>query len=320
MIFYRMLFAACLLACAFRPAYADHSSVSFGGEGGGPIHTIPAATAPQGALVAGITSEYVRIDRFSDQSLAALAGRHVHAHSVDWMLTTTLGLTYGVSDNFTLSLRAPYVHREGVRSGSHSHAGGTVTNRAVDHGDSEGPGDIAALGKFRVLYGGPLTAALLLGVKAPTGRTGVSHGGAKLEAEHQPGSRSWDGLFGFAASRQAGAVALDASVLYTLATKGTQDTDTGDRAQYSLAASGRVARRWDLVLELNGEWTNQQEIGDTREDDSGGNQIFVSPGLRYAPDEKWSGHVSVGVPVVSNPGRGHADTDFRVSLGISRAF
>ena len=70
-------------------------------------------------------------------------------------------------------------------------------------------------------------------------------------------------------------MALDASVLYTLATKGTQDTDTGDRAQYSLAASGRVARRWDLALELNGEWTNQQEIGDTREDDSGGNQIFV---------------------------------------------
>lgn len=335
MTLYRTLGAACLLAaCALKPAYADHASPGFGGDAGGPIHTIQAATLPQGSLTAGLTSDYTRTDRFSDDELATLAGRHVHAHSVDWMLTTSLAVNYGVSDDFTLSVRMPSVHRENVRAGSHTHGGGgVVVNEAVDHGDSTGYGDLAALGKYRFWKGDNCSAAVLVGLKAPTGRTDVRDGAQKLEAEHQPGSGSWDGLFGLALGTRIGPVALNASTLYTKATRGSQGTDLGDRAQYGVAVSYRIGgethdhgdfvhqhRAWDPVLELNGEWADQMEIDDAREDHSGGNTIFVAPGLRYAPDEKWAAHLSVGVPVISNLGRGHAETDYKMTLGVSRSF
>ncbi|MGZ9096677.1 MAG: transporter [Micavibrio sp.] len=321
---------ACLIT---QPAYADHPSLGFGAAGAGPITTVQAATIPEGTLALGLTSEYIHSDRFSDSELVTLAGNHVHAHSADWILTTAFGASYGLTNDLTLSLRVPTIHRENIRAASHAHGGGGAVNSVDDQGDSSGHGDMAALGKYRFWNQGGTQAALLFGVKAPTGRTDIRHDGEKPGAEHQPGSGSWDGLFGFAAGTKAGPVSLDANVLFALVTKGTQDTDLGDRLQYNLAASYRIGgeveahgdmvhrhRAWDLVLELNGEWTNQQMIAGERDDDSGGNVIFLSPGLRYAPDDRWAGQLSVGVPVVSNLGQGHADTDYKVIFGFARVF
>lgn len=332
-MFYRALFTTCLLACLSQPAFADHPSLGFGTSGAGPITTHQAATLPEGKFALGLTNEYIQSDRFSDSQLITFSGQHVHAHSADWMLTTSLGMSYGVTENLMLSLRLPYIYRENIRSGHHAHGGGGAINTVDDHGDSGGIGDIAALGQYRFWNRDGNQAALLLGVKAPTGQTDKKHDGEKLGAEHQPGSGSWDGLFGFAASTQVEKISLNASALYTLARKGTQGTDLGDRLQYNLAASYRIGgehhdhghmvhqhRAWDLVLELNGEWADQQRIAGDKDEDSGGNQIFLSPGLRYVPSENWSTHFSVGVPVVSNQGKGHTDTDYKMTLGISRAF
>lgn len=332
-MFYRALFTTCLLACLSQPAFADHPSLGFGTSGAGPITTVQAATLPAGKLALGLTSEYVQADRFSDSELIALAGQHIHAHSADWLLTTSLGMSYGVTENLMLSLRLPYVYRENIRAGHHAHGGGGPVNTVDDHGDAGGIGDVAALGQYRFWIHDGHQAALLLGLKAPTGQTDKKHDGEKLDAEHQPGSGSWDGLFGLAASTQAGKISLNASTLYTLARKGTQDTNLGDRLQYNLAASYRIGgehhdhghmvhqhKAWDLVLELNGEWANQQKIAGEKDSDSGGNQIFLSPGLRYAPNGNWSGHFAVGIPVVSNLGQGHSDTDYKMTLGLSRSF
>src|SRR5690606_31314662 len=107
--------------------------------------------------------------------LATLAGRHIHAHSTDWELSTTLGFQYGLSGDLTLGLHVPFIHRENVRSGAHSHTGGGVVNEAAHHGDATGWGDIAMLGKYRFWQGDNAQAALLFGGKAPTGRQDVMH-------------------------------------------------------------------------------------------------------------------------------------------------
>ncbi|PJB73141.1 MAG: hypothetical protein CO093_01290 [Alphaproteobacteria bacterium CG_4_9_14_3_um_filter_47_13] len=333
MFHYRVFMVACLLTCLVKSAYADHPSLGFGTEGAGPIITIQAATMPQGAFALGMTSEYIESEPFSDSELINLAGGHVHAHSADWLLSTVIGISYGLADNLTLSLRLPYIYRDNIRAGDHSHGGGGVVNSVYNLGDSSGPGDIAVLGKFRVWNQERHQGALLLGAKLPTGRTDVKHGNEKLEAEHQPGSGSWDSMLGIAVGTKAGLVSFDANALYTIVTEGKQDTDLGDRLQYNLSASYRIGgathehddfthqhKAWDLVLELNGEWVNQQKIAGETDQNSGGNQIFLSPGMRYSPDEKWSAHFSVGTPIVSNPGKGHSDTAYKATLGIARSF
>jgi hypothetical protein len=334
MSFSRALFELCAFSCFATPAYADHSGIGFGGDGAGPITTIAADTLPQGKLALGLTSEFIKTEAFSDAELAAFASDHVHAHSVDWTLTNSLSIGYGVSDTLSLTLRIPHLHRDSVRSASHVHGGGgLVINSAENHGDSTGFGDMAVLARYRFWKNGDHRAALLLGAKLPTGRTDVRNSNERLEVEHQPGSGSWDGLAGFAAGTRAGSVALDANALYQLAGEGAQDTDLGDRLQYNLAASYRIGgeahdhgdrihhhRALDLVLELNGEWADRKEVAGEEDDHSGGTTIFLSPGFRYAPDEKFSAHVSIGIPVASDIGDGHADTDYKLTFGLSRAF
>ena len=123
-------------------------------------------------------------------------------------------------------------------------------------------------------------------------------------------------------------------MLYVLATEGAQDTNLGDRFQYNVALSYRLTGALsgpaglpapmyhggpkahhghkhaheeaappkgpalDLVLELNGEWHDRQRIAGATDANSGGNVVFLSPGLRLSYD-KWSGFVSFGVPVAS---------------------
>lgn len=329
---YRALLTAGMLSCAVTPAYADHPCLGFGTDKSGPIITLQAATLPQGKLAVGLSSEYIRPDRFSDVALTDFAASHVHAHSVDWILNTSVGVSYGLGDDLNLSLRIPQIHRENVRAGAHAHGGGVV-NGVDDKGDSSGTGDISVLGKYRFWHHDVHQAAFLFGAKAPTGRTNVQHEGERLDAEHQPGSGSWDGLFGFAAGSKAGPVSFDTNVLYSLVSEGARDTDLGDRLAYNLAVSYRVGgaghdhgdtveqhQAWDLVLELNGEWMNEQEVAGEKAENSGGNVIFLSPGLRYAPDENWSAQVSTGLPVASNPEKGHTETDYKVTVGLSRTF
>lgn len=187
-------------------------------------------------------------------------------------------------------------------------------------------------------------------MEAPTGNTHEkTRAGERFETEHQPGSGSWDPLLGFALSKGYGRISLDASLLYAIGTKGAQDTDLGDRAFYNLALSyrlgGEAAHRhedahdghehrhrdaapasapgsgfaWDLVLELNGEWQDRQRIRGVEERDTGGNQVYLSPGLRLLAGGL-SAHVAVGIPVVNDVRRSHPDTGYRIVAGISKAF
>jgi hypothetical protein len=75
----------------------------------------------------------------------------------------------------------------------------------------------------------------------------------------------------------------------------------------------------DLVLEVNGERHAQQEIAGVRDSNSGGNVIFLSPGLRLSY-ESWSAFVSVGVPIVNDLNGVQSEPDWRVLTGMAIHF
>ena len=173
--------------------------------------------------------------------------------------------------------------------------------------------------------------------------------GELFETEFQPGSGSWDGLFGLALTRPIGRWTLDSNVLYTAATEGAQNTDLGDRFHYNGAVSYRLIGAGtaeatdrhhehqhighhhehpardaggfavDAVLEINGEWQAKQDIAGEIDPNSGGNLVFLSPGVRLRSNA-WSGFVSFGLPIVNGLNGEQAEPEYRLVGGIAVGF
>ena len=75
----------------------------------------------------------------------------------------------------------------------------------------------------------------------------------------------------------------------------------------------------DLVLELNGEWHGARKVAGIKDENSGGNVVYLSPGC-LASWDKWSGFASVGIPVVNHVNGVQAEPDWRLLTGVAVSF
>ena len=237
-------FCAGAFALIASPAFAHHPGGASNTGGAGPIVTISASTLEAGHGAIAFLTEYLKFGGLDNSDLIAVAGKHIHAHSIDSIRSTSLSAAYGVTDDLTVSARIPWVQRTDIREGHHTHLPGGVVSNTVDHrGDSSGLGDLTLLGQWR-FFNNQATrteAAFLFGVKAPTGPTNrLDQQGALFETEFQPGSGSWDVLLGAAFTQRFGAWSFDTNVLGVFAGRGAQDTRLGDRILYNAAVSYRL--------------------------------------------------------------------------------
>ena len=343
-MFRTVALSAGVTALVAYPAFAHHPSGASSTSGAGPIATISATTLEKGQSVAGVVVEAISLDPLAPEQLAG----HPHPHSLEGIFATSLVYAYGITDNLTLSLRLPFVRRTEILD---AHEGAL--------GDAAGVGDLSVLGQYRFYNNraSQTEAALLLGATLPTGDTGVTTAaGGAFEAEFQPGSGAWSGLLGAAFTKRFGAWSFDTNVLYQFTGKGVQDTNLGDRFLYNAAISHRLSGgllgptgrmhadlpepmyhggpkgkhrhhdeeprspsgpALDLVLEVNGEWHDRQsgEHGFH----SGGHTVYLSPGVRLSVD-KWSGFVSVGVPIVNDLNGIQPEPEWRLLTGVSVNF
>jgi hypothetical protein len=99
---------------------------------------------------------------------------------------------------------------------------------------------------------------------------------------------------------------------HTAATPADHDHDHGPEAT-------RPPWALDLILELNGEWHDKQLEAGVSDPNSGGNTVYLSPGVRLSVNNV-SGFVSVGIPVVNNLNGLQSSPDYRVVAGISAGF
>ncbi len=125
----RLLYSICMGSCFLvSSAVADHPTVAFGVNGaGGPIVTIAADTLPEGKFAAGVQNEFINNDALSTEQLEDYAHDGVEGvHSVDSISNRSIAVAYGVSDNFTISARLPYIVRSNIKEAAveHGHGGG----------------------------------------------------------------------------------------------------------------------------------------------------------------------------------------------------
>ena len=337
---------------------ADHAAVSIGTGTASAINTESAVTLGQSQWSFGVRQEYIEFDRYSDAQLTKLrlADPEADIHSVDSLLSGSAGIFFGVTDDFTVGLRVPFIQREGVREPEHGHGAeeeehedeeeeeghhaegeeeghheaGGMEDIIEELGDSEGLGDMTVFGQYRFFQRNNTHASALFGVKMPTGNTNEKSSEGEFETEFQPGSGSWDGLFGLAFTQILGPLTFDANVLYSLVTEGSRDTDLGDIFDYNAAVSYRVggastARQrvagggpaLDLVLEANGEWRDREEVKGVEDPNSGGNVVYISPGVRFVGGRNWNIAGSFGFPVINNPNHDQVEANFRVITNLN---
>jgi len=239
-----------------------------------------------------------------------------------WELSVPTTIVHGFRPDFAGIVTIPYIYRkQRTNSGS-----SRITRKTY------GLGDITLLGKYRIyrknLPGGTFGISLLGGIELPTGRSGDSDSEGKLPRNLQVGSGSWDPIIGAAYSRVSLDDEWDFSLTYQFNTE-AHNFEFGDSLKYNIAYVKRIWP-WELpeegvytpfnaVLELNGEWSqrNHNEIGSI--DASGGNTIFLSPGLQMIT-KHYIVETSVQIPVIQDLNGTQVETDHIIVTSLRMNF
>jgi hypothetical protein len=85
---------------------------------------------------------------------------------------------------------------------------------------------------------------------------------------------------------------------------------------HALSSKGLVI---DAVLELNGEWQAKQTISDETDPNSGGNVVYLSPGMRIASN-RWSAFATVGIPIINDLNGLQSEPTYRLFGGVLVGF
>jgi len=320
-----ILSAAIFSAGSFCQSAQAHVTSANGGNASGPILTNSAQTLAQGKTAISVSYQRFDLDGFSDDFLedVALAGFE-EVHNTDAIQIPSLNLAYGLTNRLELSVVIPLVGRSGIAEGELEEPGEAEVEVL---GDSFGFGDITARAQYHALTENHNFAdvALSLGIKLPTGGTNeLEDDASRFETEFQPGSGSTDVLFGAAIGKSYQAWSLNASAEYTLASRGAQDTDLGDTFEAAAALSYGWALGGGASLSVSGELVFQDQqresVGDESDVNSGGQQLFIAPGLRYSSGSNWSVFGSIGLPIHEDLNGIQNDTDYRLTTGVSVSF
>jgi hypothetical protein len=278
-----------ILALAAASARADH------GKGSTGTTTISPRTLHQSEAELDFSMRYQSSRTFSDDTLTTEALNGHDVHSARWALEYALGGSYGITDRLNVSIGIPYSTVHDFRAGEVDDSVVPPTAEVAEAGSISGLGDIILLGKY-ALTTDQIETAILAGVKLPTGSTSEKlDDGERLEPDHQPGSGSWDALFGFSAGTQVDQWTFAASALFRITTEGRYDFKPGDslrvgaRAELQVAGLGTFPRVY-VSAELAMSFTAKDQEDGERNDDSGGSILSIGPGVRVRVDE----HVAVG--------------------------
>jgi hypothetical protein len=249
--------------------------------------------------------------------------------------TTELTGFYGITPEFMVMAVVPY--KKGKTSGE---ADLTVTPAVLDTsmaGDASGLGDIALMGRYTFLKSEtPDTTTVmagLVGVKFATGRTDAktSDGMSYLDSHMQPGTGSTDYLLGLSYSHSLQRLSFAANLLGTITTEGKfGDTkhEFGNALNYDVSGKYRVAPeafaptkpQVFVALGINGEVRQREKEDGAAVPDSGGNTVYLSPGLQLVFAPHWIVEFSYQHAIYHNLNGTQLGETYKAITGVTYLF
>lgn len=196
-----------------------------------------------------------------------------------------------------------------------------------------GVGDISLLARYTAYQqdrmGSTFRIAPFLGVTAPTGDYEARDEFGEIPRPLQAGDGAWDVFGGVVATYQTLQYQVDTQLLYRENGR-HQGFAHGDETRFDASLQYRIwPRTLDnvsgtpgfvyAVLESNLIHRERSEVGNSTDNDSGGMQWLLAPGLQYV-SRNWIFEGTVQLPVSSSPHGTAIDDDYIVRIGFRRNF
>lgn len=228
------------------------------------------------------------------------------------VVTIPNALVYGATPDLALFAIFPYIFRNVELTDPSS-------GKRIDKNDS-GIGDLTLIGRYTIYAkdypSGTARFAPLAGIKLPTG-----------DDDLEPiTTESVDLQFGGVSTItwDFGRHEIDADIIYRVNTE-AKDFEKGDDLFYDLAYEFRVYP-WSLpdvgapnflylVTEANGIFSQKSELSGKTIDNSGGNILFLSPGIQFAT-KRYILEASIQLPVIQDLNGNQVETDFVLTAGF----
>ncbi len=214
---------------------------------------------------------------------------------------TELSGFYGFSERFLVLASLPVRKTRG--DGELTEGPGGEPESEHMTGGATGVGDLSVLGRYTVFSHHTLDTSTLLaavfGIKLPTGSTDRhSDQGEYLDAHLQLGTGSTDLLLGVSANHVLGRYSVSANVLAAFTGNGEAGDAShrfGDSLNYDVTGKYRVsptvtgesANELFLSLGVNGEYRRREKLDGDTVPDSGGQTIYLTPGIQYVAGRHW---------------------------------
>src|SRR5215510_9521786 len=273
-----------------------------------PIETSSIVENPLGGgqLYVNFIYEYIDQDRPYIGTSSAHPGDLPRAHDEISTRNNTYKLTldYGISPRFTLGVLLPFLdrlHRHLAHEEEEVIGGGLGDTEIVDVPERwryQEFGDMQVTARYVLLQQMTPFApslSLIAGLKLPTGRTGVRNDeGEEAELTLQPGNGSWDGIIGFSLVKNLAVSNLQkqtalAPVFATVLGRfpigvGKFGYEPGGEMFLNIGTAYPLFRKLDLLGQINFHYRDRDSIGHApgvEQSDSGKEELFLSPGLRY---------------------------------------
>jgi hypothetical protein len=236
-----------------------------------------------------------------------------------WALVSVLG--YGATSDLALFGVVPYVDKS-----LDIMQGGARRTRSAS-----GLGDISLFGRYTLFRrdwpGRTFRIAPFAGLELPTGDDDETDSFGRLPPSVQPGSGSWDPFGGLVLTYQTLDFQIDAQASYKASTE-ANNFEFGDVARLDGSLQYRVWPR-QLgsgvpgflygVLEANLIHQDKNQVGGTNDPNSGGQSLFILPGLQYVT-KRWIVETGAQIPVVQDLNGSALEKDYIFRAGFRLNF
>ena len=322
-----------LVLCGFfyiKTTYAipETAIINFFSGPGVPITTINANIQDKGSSSFSQRTEYYQLHPLSDDSLLS----NLNLESQKQYLYNFFITTYGLTNNLMLGTGMSYLNTYQTKAAIPIDEANNLGVKKL--GNISGYADQTFFGIWQLSdktkNNKKLQTSILFGFSAPTGKTNVKmNTGDIFSASDQPGSGSWSPFAGIIFSRNFNRFSFSNNLIYTQATKGSQDTILSNYLNYFFAGTYElieeksikgVSYSIDGILELLGEYASNNKVAGIIDPNTGYNTISLSPGIRINFAKTTSCYININLPMAEFNYGTQASSNFNIFAGVDFNF
>lgn len=261
----------------------------------GPVHSTSGTVVPKDTFVTTLKSIFMTKDKAYDGSDDINDPRrrdfNIQRHNVI--------VRYGLGGGFDLRFLVPVFDKNLEMFNPRAGVGGDFSNSGI--------GDMRMFLRYQLTSqkrGDSFFSAIDIGVELPTGDTNDNFylENGRMLPSHNPlgmqlGDGSIDPILGLSATKLMKRHRFDASMMYFLNLEGKNDFKKGDQFNYALSYSYMLHPKFMPILELNGKYYGKNEINGVTQDDTGGHEIFITPGFSSHLTKHLKFFIGYSIPV-----------------------